>query len=222
MSKKYDSKQTIETILSVSANLFLEKGFEKTSMQHIADIAGISKGAIYHHFKSKEDIINAVMEKQASNVEQSLNRWLDDMKSLNAKDKLIAILEKNLSDQEAHYLDNVLSTQIKSPEYIVSYMQDCVNKSAPIFSKIIHEGIEDGSITTEFPDECAEVFFLLINIWCDPAIFECSTDKLIMRLKFLQQMMKAMGVDIVSDNMIVKTSKLLRKLYPKENETHES
>ena len=64
MAKKYNSQATIEAILSVSARLFLEKGFDKTSMKDIAETAGISKGAIYHHFQSKDEIIEAVMEKQ--------------------------------------------------------------------------------------------------------------------------------------------------------------
>ena len=45
MSKKYNSQSTIDDILSVSAKLFLEKGFDKTSMNDIATTAGISKGA---------------------------------------------------------------------------------------------------------------------------------------------------------------------------------
>ena len=64
MPKEYNSQATIETILSVSAKLFLEKGFDKTGMQDIAKTAGISKGAVYHHFKSKDEIIRSVMEKQ--------------------------------------------------------------------------------------------------------------------------------------------------------------
>ena len=57
MAKEYNAKATIEAILSVSAKLFLQKGFDKTSMMDIATAAGISKGAIYHHFKSKDEII---------------------------------------------------------------------------------------------------------------------------------------------------------------------
>lgn len=213
MTKKYNSKQTIENIIYVSSKLFLEKGFEKTSMQDIAYIAGISKGAIYHHFNSKTEIVNAVMENQKDKIEKSLDSWFDNNTPLTGREKLISILEKNIESQEAHYLDNALKTQVKSSEFVVSYMQNCINDSAPIFSKIIKEGIEDGSIITEYPDECAEVFFLLINIWCDPVVFKCDSNKLIKRLKFLQSLMKNLGVDIVSDEIILKTNDLLKKIY---------
>lgn len=213
MTKKYNSKQTIENIISVSSKLFLEKGFEKTSMQDIAYIAGISKGAIYHHFNSKTEIVNAVMENQKDKIEKSLDSWFDNNTPLTGREKLISILEQNIESQEAHYLDNALKTQVKSSEFVVSYMQNCINESAPIFSKIIKEGVEDGSIITEYPDECAEVFFLLINIWCDPVVFKCDSNKLIKRLKFLQSLMKNLGVDIVSDEIILKTNDLLKKIY---------
>lgn len=213
MVKKYDSKQTIETILSVSSKLFVEKGFDKTSMQDIVNMAGISKGAIYHHFKSKEEIIKAVMERQSSNIEGKFGKLLDEIDSLNAKEKMIYILDKNLEDLESHSLDDILSSYVKSPEFVLSYMQDCVNKSAPIFSKLIQDGIKDASITTEFPEECAEVFSILINIWCDPAILPCDETRLVKRLKFLQYMMKTLGVDIISDDLLLKMQQLLMRLY---------
>ncbi|HWI49607.1 MAG TPA: helix-turn-helix domain-containing protein, partial [Rummeliibacillus sp.] len=64
MARNKYPKQTLEQILFVSTKLFEEKGYEKTSIQDIIDGLGMSKGAIYHHFKSKEDILNAVMDQQ--------------------------------------------------------------------------------------------------------------------------------------------------------------
>ena len=78
MSKKYNSQSTIDDILSVSAKLFLEKGFDKTSMNDIATTAGISKGAIYHHFQSKDAIIKAVTEKKAQVIKKDCLRLGSD------------------------------------------------------------------------------------------------------------------------------------------------
>lgn len=214
MSKKYNAKATIENILSVSAKLFLEKGFDKTSMRDIAETAGISKGAIYHHFDSKEDIVNAVTEKQAEVTHSLMQNWLSEMENLNGKEKLIAILEKNIESQEAHYLDDVMSTRTKSAEFVVTYMQDCVNNDASFIAEIIKEGISDGSLVTKYPDECAEVFLLLINVWCDPIVFHGNTQKISNRLNFLQHMMKSLGIDILSNNLLKKYLDLLQKLYP--------
>ena len=217
MPRKNNPKQTVENIISVSAKLFSEKGYDKTSMQDIVDALGMSKGAIFHHFNSKEDIFNAVRRKQSEYAEQTLSKWIDEMEGLTAKEKLMGILEKNINDQRIHSLDSVFSSQIQSPHLVMAYMQDCVNKSAPFFAKIMHEGKEDGSITTEFPDECAEVFFLLMNIWCDPVIFECDISRLSMRLRFLQQIMMKMGTDIISDELITNYLTFIEKLYERNN-----
>jgi hypothetical protein len=221
MPKEYNSQATIETILSVSAKLFLEKGFDKTGMQDIAKTAGISKGAIYHHFKSKDEIIRSVMEKQEQSVKDSMEKFLTETCSLSGKEQLQRILEKNIENQEAHYLDNAMSVSMKSAEFVLSYMQTCVNKDSTFVCEIIKRGISDGSLVTDFPDECAEVFLLLLNVWCDPAVFDCKGEKLSSRLRFLQYMMKSIGIDVLSDALIEKALELLHRLYTKENKKGE-
>ena len=221
MPKEYNSQATIEAILSVSAKLFLEKGFDKTSMMDIATAAGISKGAIYHHFKSKDEIVKSVMEKQEESVKAAIENFMDEAKVLSGKEQLKLILEKNIENQEAHYLDNAMSVRMKSAEFVLSYMQSCVNKDSAFVSEIIKRGIKDGSIVTDFSDECAEVFMLLLNVWCDPAVFDCDGKKLSSRLGFLQYMMKSIGIDVLSDELIEKSLELLHKLYPKEDKCGE-
>ena len=143
-----------------------------------------------------------------------MNNWLSEMNSLNGKEKLQAILEKNLDSQETHYLDDVMNTRMKSAEFVLVYMQDCVCKDSHLISEIIKQGISDGSLATDYPDECAEVFLLLINVWCDPAVFSCNADKLLLRLKFLQNMMMSIGIDVLTDTIIQKSTDLLHRLYP--------
>ena len=100
-------------------------------------------------------------------------------------------------------------------------MQTCVNKDSTFVCEIIKRGISDGSLVTDFPDECAEVFLLLLNVWCDPAVFDCKGEKLSSRLRFLQYMMKSIGIDVLSDALIEKALELLHRLYPKENKKGE-
>ncbi len=221
MKRKNNASQTKENIIATAVQLFMEKGFEKTSMQDIANTLGISKGGIYHHFKSKEEIINIVRENKANHVEENLNRWMDTIDAQSAREKLTAILEKNIADQEAHSFDDVFSTQIKSADFIVAMMNNSINDSAPVFANIMKDGLKDGSITTNYPEECAEVFFLLMNIWCDPVIFKADEDKLYKRLKFVQEIMRSIGADIVSDKVIHETAILLKNLYAGANDENE-
>ncbi len=60
----------------VSADqLFYQKGYESTSFSDIADDVGISRGNFYYHFKSKDEILNAVIETRLAEIEQMLNEW---------------------------------------------------------------------------------------------------------------------------------------------------
>ena len=57
MARNKHPEETVEKILAVSAKLFMEKGYEHTTLQDIIDnLGGLTKGAIYHHFKGKEEI----------------------------------------------------------------------------------------------------------------------------------------------------------------------
>src|ERR1700728_2627182 len=51
---------TRERILDVALDLFIEKGYDKTSLREIAEQLGVTKAALYYHFKSKQDILMAL------------------------------------------------------------------------------------------------------------------------------------------------------------------
>ena len=61
MARNKHPEATVERILDVAQRLFLEKGYDRTTIQDIVDgLDGLTKGAVYHHFKSKEEIMSAV------------------------------------------------------------------------------------------------------------------------------------------------------------------
>ena len=59
MGRNKYPEQTVEKIIITAARLFSEKGYEQTSIQDILDALKLSKGGLYHHFKSKEEILEA-------------------------------------------------------------------------------------------------------------------------------------------------------------------
>ena len=56
-------EETVRKILDTAERLFIEKGYDRASLQEIIDETGLSKGAIYHHFTSKEDIFYSVCDR---------------------------------------------------------------------------------------------------------------------------------------------------------------
>ena len=77
MARNRNSHETRKKILEVSKDLFLEKGFDNTSIQDIIDgLGGMTKGVIYHHFESKYEILQSIIRE--NNQEISNYNWRGD------------------------------------------------------------------------------------------------------------------------------------------------
>jgi AcrR family transcriptional regulator len=61
---------TRERIQEIALELFAEQGYEKTSLREIAERLGVTKAALYYHFKSKEDIVRSFVEDYRAELEQ--------------------------------------------------------------------------------------------------------------------------------------------------------
>ena len=71
-------EETVRKILDTAERLFVEKGYDRASLQDIIRATGLSKGAIYHHFASKEDIFYAVCDRIGQRNAAVLSQVRDD------------------------------------------------------------------------------------------------------------------------------------------------
>ncbi|RYC12060.1 TetR/AcrR family transcriptional regulator [Ciceribacter ferrooxidans] len=67
--------ETRDDIVAVADDLFYRQGYEHTSFADIAERLKISRGNFYHHFKTKDDILDAVIEKRLADRREMLGRW---------------------------------------------------------------------------------------------------------------------------------------------------
>lgn len=70
--KQQQSTQTRQRIVDAGTELFARKGFHATSMADLASAVGLTKGAYYHHFATKEDLFHAVVQSVRSTWEQAV------------------------------------------------------------------------------------------------------------------------------------------------------
>lgn len=68
-------------IIEAADQLFYEQGFEHTSFSHIADAVQISRGNFYHHFKTKDAILDTVIEARLARTRDMLARWEGESKT---------------------------------------------------------------------------------------------------------------------------------------------
>lgn len=199
MSRNKYPEETVNLILDVSERLFLEKGYEHTTIQDIIDnLGGLTKGAIYHHFKSKEEILTSVIDRifSQSTLVPKWNKIREDKEMLGA-DKLKAILYEGIIDEQEQKYRQMAVNLKNMPQMLANLLVYQVNDAAPYFYEpIITEGIRDGSITAENPRELAEMIALLGNIWMNPLIFPVSADEMKRKFEVLCRMMRTYGIDI--------------------------
>lgn len=68
-------RNTKDEIIRIGMELFVEQGYDKTTLREIADHLGVTKAALYYHFNTKEDIVHAAMEAHADRMDD-LVTWV--------------------------------------------------------------------------------------------------------------------------------------------------
>lgn len=209
MARNKHPEETVNFILNVAFRLFMEKGYEYTSVQDIIDhLDGLSKGAIYHHFKSKEDILVAVTERMTEQSNQMLAR-IRDRSDLSGRDKLKAIFKESINRPVQNDIFTVAPNFHKNPKLLFSLLHDTVEEAAPNYIlPIIRQGITDGTIETDYPEQLAELIILVANVWMNPMIFDSTEEESWRKFMVFDQMLKGFGLDIVDQEMLDRLQEL--------------
>ena len=196
MARNKYPEVTVERILDVSQRLFLEKGYENTTIQDIVDeLGGLTKGAVYHHFKSKEEIMDAVGDRMffSNNPFEAVRGRTD----LNGLQKLREAVRLNQSDQERAQSIPIA----KSPRLLQEMIVSNRKVLTPYFLELIEEGNRDGSMHTNYPREIAELLPLLTSLWLLPSVFPASREQMKRKFLFLGEMLEKMGVPLMDDSI---------------------
>ena len=218
MARNRHPEETVNLILDVAFRLFMEKGFEHTSIQDIIDnLGGLSKGAIYHHFKSKEDILVAVTEKMPAESNQML-AVIRDRSDLSGKEKLKTIFKTSISQSVQNDIFTVAPDFHNNPKLLFSLLHDTIDNAAPNYIlPIIRQGISDGSIKTDYPEQLAELILLAANLWMNPMIFDSTEEESCRKFMVFRQMLQGFGLDIVDSEMLERLQELA-SIYQKNKQ----
>lgn len=197
MSRNKYPEQTRKKILEVSFRLFSEKGYDHTTLQDIVTALGMSKGAVYHHFKSKEDILDHLYDQYY--VDSHMFDIMEDA-SLSGLEKLRELLRRQLADPGKLDIDDIAVSIENNPQLIRLLLTTSVRNGAPIIQRLLEEGIADGSVTTAYPRELAESCLLLLNLWA--GLFSHTREEFLSKFRFLKAMTDALGVPVFDQTLM--------------------
>ncbi len=201
MARNKYPEVTVEKILEVSQRLFLEKGYDNTTIKDIVnELGGLTKGAIYHHFKSKEEIIDALGEKLF--FENNPFSIVQNQKHLNGLQKMREVIKLNHIDVDRAELRIQSIPLLKNPRLLAELADTNRKLIAPLWLQLIQEGIEDGSIQTEYAKELSELLPLLTNFWLIPSVYPATSEELISKFAFIKYLLDSMKLPIIDDEII--------------------
>ena len=209
MARNRHPEETVSLILGVAFRLFMEKGYEHTSIQDIINnLGGLSKGAIYHHFKSKEDILVAVIDRMTAESNEMLAD-IRDSSGLSGEEKLKKIFRESISRSVQNDIFTVAPDFRDNPKLLFSLLHDTIDNAAPNYIlPIIRQGISDGSIKTDYPEQLAELILLAANAWLNPMIFDSTEEESRRKFMVFRQMLQGFGLDIVDNEMLERVGEL--------------
>jgi len=204
MARNKYPEETVNLILEEALKLFIEKGYEHTSIQDIINnLGGLSKGAIYHHFKSKEEIFQSVCEKIGNENTAYFNKLRDD-KTMTGYEKLKMMIKAGYANPGSNAIIAMSNKIMNDPKFVMKQVIEIYELIVPCYIEpIINEGISDGSIETAYPKELAEVIITLMNIWVNPAIAKSTPEEMRRKMEFFSVLLNGIGIDILDTETIL-------------------
>lgn len=201
MKNRYNAEETRNDILNVATKLFIEKGYEKTSIQDIVNgLDGLTRGAIYHHFESKDDIINSVM--QRTRPTNDFFESLKERKDLNGLEKIRALFVESTSNQELITFFQEANQLLNNSRFFVEYMNMNTNYVAPQITYLLDEANEDGSLNIPYTEQMSEIILLIISTWFISAIYPATLEQFNQKLLAMKYACDGFGFTLFDDEMM--------------------
>ncbi len=182
---------------------FLEKGYEKTSLQDIIRETGLSKGAIYHHFSSKEAIFETICNQIGQENEIRLSKIRDDA-ALTGEEKLRKIFRSAIlhPNQKRRFIS--CPYLLDHPRYLAMQMQEILHISVPEYIQpILEEGVADGSLQVSDIQAVGEAIMVLMGIWLQPISRPTTPEEMRARCVVFNQITQGCGLGTLLEEDLI-------------------
>ncbi len=150
-------------LINAAEELFIEQGYEHTSVSEIVKKVGVAQGTFYYYFKSKEEILNAILERKVEAFANIIEKEILEDDKLNAQQKWQFVMENT-----AIYLKvkGELAKSLYREENAIirrKNFKQKLDRLIPLYGKIIEQGVKEGMFDTEFPEETIELLTAMMD-----------------------------------------------------------
>lgn len=182
-------------IVETADRLFREIGYAKCSVDQIIREIGVAKGTFYYYFKSKSDILQAIVDRTLSQIVELADSVANDA-SLTAMQKMEALLgNSHIGDDSSLDVAEMLHLPQNRELHELTNIQTVLRLS-PILARIVEQGIDEGVFDVDRPLETIQFLFTGAQFLTDGDMFGFSEAELRARRLVMQTIIeKALGAE---------------------------
>lgn len=172
-----DHSERKTEILDTAAKLFTTKGYHQTTIIDILNAIGIAKGTFYYYFKSKEEVMDAIIMRVIA-ADVIAAQKIADTPGIPAIEKLFQILmvqKPQNGDTKGKMID-----QFHAPNNAEMHQKSIVQsilQITPVITQVVEQGIREKVITTDYPQETVEFLLVSAQFIFDQGMFHWQPDE---------------------------------------------
>jgi AcrR family transcriptional regulator len=154
-----------DELLEIAARLFAERGFKNTTVRDIADAAGILSGSLYHHFDSKEAMVDELLDTFQTELWEKYDEI--EASALSPRAKLEAIVRTSFDAIDHHHSEVAIFQN--DAAYLTTferfaYLDERNNKFRALWTGLLEEGVRSGELRADLDVELV-YRFLRDTVW---------------------------------------------------------
>lgn len=157
-----------QELLNIAYQMFIQKGYEETSIDEIIAEAHIAKGTYYYYFPSKEATLEAVIDMMITNEAQRAKEILSA--PLPVPQKLIGVITSLRPEQTE---SNIADTLNKKENAIMheKVSRRIINEAVPLLAQVVSEGIAQGIFACDYVEQRVRMILIMSNHLFDNGSF---------------------------------------------------
>lgn len=160
--------------MNAALDFFYLNGYENTSVNSIIKKVGVSKGAFYYYFESKEDLLEKLAQKQAEEVIETVKQ-ITENKNLNALEKLNRVFieatsYKTVRTDKRMKLFQIIRHHRDNLKLQHKVINDLAKMISPYLLKIFKQGVKERTFNNPYPEELSEFYVRLSGAYRDMVI----------------------------------------------------
>lgn len=178
-----DPQIRMAEILDAAKRLFNAQGYHETQVSDIVKEIGVAQGTFYYYFKSKDEVLEAVVRQQLSEIIAEIESFtaIGSITAPRKMELIVSAILKNIRGQ-----NGLLFEYLHNDRYV--HILDKIGRqgeelACPILLKIVREGVEEGNFAVACPEETIGFILAIVHCLIDSLYKPCTEDHLAYRLE---------------------------------------